>query len=98
MEAWDQDAVDLLGPAYVEFGAQTGTVAFIAIEGDLDCRYDVKDVCPAVEFSWSGADEGTPVSGRGWARLEPRGLMTGRIFIHGGDDSAFTARREGTES
>jgi hypothetical protein len=48
-----------------------------------------------VEFSWSGVDDRDDASGRGVAHLEPDGALVGRIFIHCGDDSSFTARRFG---
>ena len=41
-----------------------------------------------------GYDETDPVNGRGWAVLDGDAI-TGRIFFHAGDDSAFTARRAG---
>jgi hypothetical protein len=46
-----------------------------------------------VEFSWSGVDDRDDACGRGWARVEADGSLVGRIFIHCGDDSSFTARR-----
>lgn len=37
------------------------------------------------------SDEMDPACGRGWAALEKDGKLSGRIFIHDGDSSAFTA-------
>jgi len=37
-------------------------------------------------------DDGTPISGRGWAQPNPQGLV-GRLFIHDGDETGFAARR-----
>jgi hypothetical protein len=54
-----------------------------------------RDGRPCVEFSWEGNDECDPASGRGWAVLEEDGSLRGRIFFHLGDDSGFTAVREG---
>ncbi len=92
MELWDQDAIDLIGPGYIYFDAtnQSSTFQFIAVEGWLDCRFAERDGVPAVEFSWEGNDELDPASGRGWAVLEGD-VLKGRIFIHRGDDSGFTA-------
>lgn len=93
MEVWDQDAFDLLGPAHFTFGKDgLGSLQFIAVVGDMDCRFGERDGKPAVEFSWLGSDENDPASGRGWAVVDGD-VMTGRIFFHRGDDSSFTARR-----
>jgi hypothetical protein len=95
MEVWDQEAFDLLGPAHFAFGkGSLGSLQFIAVQGQMDCRFGERDGRPCVTFSWSGFDDGDPASGRGSA-VADGDVMTGRIFIHCGDDSAFTARRDG---
>lgn len=93
MEVWAKDAIDLLGPGYIEFAERQGSMRFVAIEGGLDCRYSEAEGRPAVEFSWFGGDDRDDASGRGWARLEADGSLVGRIFKHCGDDSSFKARR-----
>jgi len=94
MEVWDQEAVDLVGPAFIEIGADgIGRLSFIAVVGSIDCRFGVDDGVEAVEFSWDGDEEGTPVSGRGSASLSADGKLVGRVFFHLGDDSWFSARR-----
>lgn len=93
MEVWGKDAIDLLGPGYIEFAERHGSMRFVAIEGGLDCRYSEAEGRPTVEFSWFGGDDRDDASGRGWARLEADGALVGRIFKHCGDDSSFTARR-----
>jgi len=40
-----------------------------------------------------GKDERDDASGRGWAVIDQGGTLTGRLYFHQGDDSAFTARR-----
>lgn len=93
MELWDQNAFDLVGPAQFTFDKDDGgNFRFIAVEGDMDCCYGAKDGKPRVDFTWEGQDECDPASGRGWAFLDGD-IITGRIFFHGGDDSAFTAKR-----
>ena len=68
MDLWDQEALDLVGPATIEFGRDhTGSFRFIAVEAWMDCRRVLRDGHPAVEFSWEGSDDGDPASGRGWA-------------------------------
>jgi len=95
MDLWDRDALDLVAPAYFELrGNGRGCFGFIAVEGDLDCRYTDADGRPRVEFTWEGDDEGDPRSGRGWAELESDGALRGRFFFHAGDDSGFVAVRE----
>ena len=95
MELWDEDAIDLLGPAFIEITADgRGSFRFIAVEGWMDIRRVQRDGTPAIEFSWEGNDECDPVNGRGWATLQGDGSLSGRIYIHGGDDSAFRAVRE----
>ncbi len=93
MEVWDKEAIDLMGPGYIEFAERHGSMRFVAIEGGLDCRYSEAEGRPTVEFSWFGGDDRDDASGRGWARLGADGWLVGRIFKHCGDDSSFTARR-----
>jgi len=96
MELWDQAALDLVEPAFIKIDPSgTGLLAFIAVSGTVDCRFERVDGVDVVEFSWEGDDEGTAVSGRGRASLSDDGEMQGRIFFHLGDDSWFVARRVG---
>ena len=93
-DLWDRDALDLLGPAYVEFLPDgTGSFRFIAVEGWMDCRPAFIDGQPGVEFSWEGADEGDPVSGRGRAAELDDDRLQLHIYFHMGDESGFQARR-----
>lgn len=95
MEIWDADYFDMEAPAHITIRADlTGTFQFGLVQGDIDTRVAVVDGVARVEFSWSGVDENDPVSGRGW--LDVTGDQAqGHIFIHLGDDSAFTAVRSG---
>jgi hypothetical protein len=93
MSEWDRDAIDLVGPGFIEFaGDGTGQFGFIAVQGWLDCRPVERDGRAGVEFSWEGFDEGDQVSGRGWAALVDDETIEGRVFFHMGDDSSFRAR------
>ena len=86
--------VDLVQPGFIEFDdAGLGSLGFIVVTGELDCRDADRDGRPGVEFSWQGSDEGDDVSGRGWAALNPDGMLEGHIYFHLGDDSAFRAER-----
>jgi hypothetical protein len=95
MDNWDQEAVDLVKPGFIEFGADgLGDLGFIVVTGQLDYRDADRDDRPGVEFSWQGADEGDDeVSGRGWAALNADGTLEGHVYLHLGDDSAFHAER-----
>jgi hypothetical protein len=95
MEVWDADYFDSEVPAHITIRDDlTGAFQFGLVQGDIDARVGTVDGVVRVEFSWSGADENDPMSGRGW--LEVTGdRAQGRIFIHLGDDSAFTAIRVG---
>jgi hypothetical protein len=91
MELWEADAIDLVEPGFIEFDGRSGRFGFIAVEGQLDCRETVRDGRPGVEFTWEGADDGDPATGRGWAVLTDDGTLDGRVFFHLGDDSGFQA-------
>lgn len=94
MDLWDLDAIELLGPALLEFNAGgTGSFGFIAVEGYVDWKLAAGRASERIEFSWEGNDEGDPVSGRGWAEVAEDCSLLGRIFFHQGDDSGFRASR-----
>lgn len=94
MEQWDQDYVNEESPGHFTFGARgSGSFHFGYLQGEMDVRYRND----RAEFSWTGMDEMTEVSGRGNAELA-NGELTGRICIHLGDDSAFRAIRAGAKS
>ena len=44
---------------------------FGCVDASLDWRYD--DSLDHVDFTFVGTDEGTEVSGRGWAKMEGKG-------------------------
>jgi len=89
MDLWDAEAIDLLGPGYIQFSAdQTGHFRFIAVEGWMDCHSDQRDGRPCVEFTWEGNDESDPASGRGWAALDEDGSLRGHTYFHLGDARA----------
>ena len=93
MELWNQEDLDLLGQAHLTLDRSgQGSMRFLAIEASVDYRPEVRDGLPAVEFSFDGNDEGDRISGRGWAVLAEHTLR-GRLFIHDGDESAFSAKR-----
>ena len=94
MELWDREALDLVSPATLSLNRDhLGRITFIAVEAFIDYRVVVRDGLPGIDFSFQGHDEGDEISGRGWAILKEKEL-SGRLFIHQGDDSSFVAKRE----
>ena len=91
-DTWLSQDLDLLGPAYMTFEAGGhGELQLVAISASIDYRIESRGGSPIVEFTWAGDDDGSPISGRGWAPRAPDGLV-GRLFIHGGDEAKFTAK------
>lgn len=91
MDLWDQDAIDLLGPGFIEFKGPGGQFRFIAVDGWMDCRHGQRNGRLSVDFTWDGNDECDPASGRGWVNLRKDGSLTGHIYFHRGDASGFKA-------
>jgi hypothetical protein len=90
-EGWNQDALDLVGPAEISFGADGGgELKMIAIGADVDYLVSERNGRARVEFSWSGFDDGDPSCGRGFAERAGDRLV-GMLFIHRGDASSFLA-------
>ena len=98
MEVWDVDYFDMEVAAHVTIRNDlTGEFQFGLVQGDIDARVGDVDGVARVEFSCSGADKNDPMSGRGWMDVTGDQAQ-GRIFIHQGDDSAFTAVRQDAEA
>ena len=96
MEVWALDYFDLVVPGFIEFRYEEtqvmGTFQFGTVAGWLDCRLRDMDGVTHLEWSWQGQSDSDPGCGRGWAALVNDALV-GRVFIHSGDDSAFTATK-----
>lgn len=60
MDLWDNEALDMLGPAFLDVQGEQGEMRFIAVMASLDVRYDARNGSPVADFSWEGADEGEP--------------------------------------
>ena len=66
MEMWDQGAIDLVQPGFIEFGGDgLGQFGFIAVNGELDCRDAVLGGLP--EWSSPGKAMTTPLPRAGEA-------------------------------
>lgn len=61
MELWDKDAIDLVGPGFIEIVDNgQGRFRFIAVEGWMDIRDVEREGRAGIEFSWGGNDESDP--------------------------------------
>jgi hypothetical protein len=93
MDLWDNEATDLLGPAFVEINGEQGDMRFIAVTASLDVRYDARNGGPIAEFSWEGVDEGESSCGRGWLAPGTAGRLVGHVYFHNGDESGRSGPR-----
>ena len=89
LEGWDASYIDLLGPGYMQFDRNGGTIAFGVVQISLDPGYSPT----GATFTFHGSDEGTEVCGDGEADIEPDGTLAGEMSFHQGDDMPFSARR-----
>src|SRR4051794_27496065 len=93
MSAWEDDFLDEEVEAYMEFNDRGwGEFHFGNVQGHMDCRLTMRDGVPAVEWSWDGNAEMDAAQGRGWAVIRD-GELNGMIFLHGGDNSEFVAKK-----
>ncbi len=91
MEQWDQDYVDMEEPGHISFERKgAGGFHFGCADAQLDWRYD--SGIDRADFTFEGYDEGDPVNGRGWAKVDGK-QMTGQIVFHLGDESGFKAKK-----
>lgn len=88
-DLWDNEALDLVEPAFLEIKGQKGEIGFIAVQAWLDIRYGARSGSPIAEFSFEGVDEGDQRSGRGWIQIGTAGRLVGNLYFHMGDDSGF---------
>lgn len=98
MSAWDRDFIDLVTPGHILLKSDgTGTLTFGAIQAEIDSRIENFGSTGRLSFSFVGWDEGTDISGRGWAEISGNN-MTGWICFHMGDETTFKAHRRGPEA
>ena len=96
-DLWVDEDLALLGRPEIAVDRQgVGSIQVGALQAGLDYRLDKSARLPRANFSWSGFDDMDPVSGRGWAEIEGAS-MRGKLFIHMGDETEFTAIREDIE-
>jgi len=89
MPDYTPDFLDMMEPAYIQFGKSGGEFAFCGVTGSIHGTCDGQ----AVEFTWSGCDEMDEAFGGGWANIQDGGALDGQICFHNGDEADFIARR-----
>ena len=89
-DIWDRDYLDLVQPAYIEFGKNgRGEFAFGAMEATMELEYASR----IVFFNWTGFDEGDEMSGSGSADLRDDGRLEIQLAFLNGDDAVLKAHR-----
>ncbi len=94
MEMWDEDYFNMEVEAYIKISEnRLGSFQFGLISGQIDgevVKYGKKE---RFEFTWDGSDEYDPIQGSGWFEVMDKNRISGRIKIHLGDKSTFSAIR-----
>ncbi len=91
MEKWDKKYFNMEVQAYIKVGKNLlGDFQFGLIEGCVDGEMEGRK---RLSFSFDGADENDPCSGRGYIELVDKDIAKGKFYIHQGDSSEFLARR-----
>lgn len=92
-DAWDKDFLDMVEKAHIFIDKDgSGKLVFGALSAEVDGAYYSNT--KRYEFSWSGIDEGDPVSGRGWVEFDSNRSATGHIYFPMGEESSFTLRKQ----
>ncbi len=93
MEMWDLDCCNMEVRAYLRIDSEgLGEFQFGLVFGEVDGEIVTDSTDERFEFTWEGNSECDPASGSGWFRLTGKNGIKGRIKIHMGDSSAFSAR------
>jgi hypothetical protein len=90
-DLWDCNYLDLVGPAYLQIGAEGwAEFGFGAVDATAELEYGRR----VVFFRWSGFDEGDHIAGNGSAELQDDGSLEIELSFDDGDDATLTAHRE----
>ena len=73
------------GPARLTITAQSGEIAFGALEADLEVEY-ARD---SIGFHWAGCEEGDEVDGKGTAELIDDRTLEIEFEYRNGDEAVF---------
>lgn len=94
MEAWDEDYFNMEEQAYIEIDQRgSGKFQFGLVAGCIDGEVVKDQAGEKLEFTWEGNDECDQAFGGGWLKLQDQNTLEGKVKIHGGDSSLFTAKR-----
>jgi hypothetical protein len=95
MEMWDADYFNMEVQAYLQIDSNgIGDFQFGLVSAGLDGEVVKFGSTERFEFTWEGVDEMDPVSGSGWMKMSKPDQVEGRLKIHLGDGSTFSAVRE----
>jgi hypothetical protein len=94
METWDEDYFNMEVQAYITI-AKTGSgeFQFGLVTGQIDGVITKTESGETFEFTWDGSDECDEASGSGWLKLKTKTTIEGKIKLHHGDSSLFSAKR-----
>lgn len=91
MEMWDEDYFNMEIQAYIEIkNNDMGNFQFGLVSGYMDGEMVGNN---RLEFTWEGNDECDPAQGSGWIELQGKNSLEGKIKLHLGDSSMFSAER-----
>ena len=94
MEQWDEDYFNMEVQAYITVNQRgTGDFQFGLVAGGIIGEFTQRDTPERFDFTWEGSDECDEAFGSGWLILKSTDELEGSISLHGGDRSAFAARR-----
>jgi hypothetical protein len=87
-DLWDQDHMDLCGPATLIIGSDGhGEITFGALQAGLDLEY----ARTTVFFEWEGCEEMDEVRGSGSADLQDDGSLEIEFAYRDGDEATLRA-------
>lgn len=94
MDQWDEDYINMEVQAHITIDENhNGNFQFGLVCGEIDGEI-VKDKSSEIlEFTWDGSDECDEAQGGGWIKLKTNDTLEGKIKLHQGDSSLFTATR-----
>jgi hypothetical protein len=86
MEQWNKEVVDPTESAYITIQGKRGNLHIISVDGQME----IKKSKDRYLFTWDGSNKCDPASGYGNFTCSGN-TLTGRIYLHDGDDSSFVA-------
>jgi hypothetical protein len=93
MENWDEDYFNMEVQAHVTIDERNnGDFQFGLVSGGLSGEIVKNKTSEIFEFTWDGSDECDEACGSGWLKLKNKTTLEGKIKIHNGDSSVFSAK------